>query len=546
MEYKKIIFDDEARNALQRGVNVVADAVRKTLGPKGKYVISGRQVGKPDTTNDGVTIAKKIDLEDQFENIGAQLIKEVASKTNDVSGDGTTTATILAQAIINEGIRNITAGANSIYLKNGIELATKKIIKEVKKMSTPVTTNDEIKQIATISANDDEIGELIAQAMEKVGKDGIITVEEGGIETTLKVTEGMEIDRGYLSPYFVTGLQKEEGKENLRDRMEAVYDDVYILIINEKLSSMQEFLPLLEKIAHEGKPFLIIAEEIVGEPFKAMVVNKMRGILKVVAIKAPGFGDRRKERLEDIAILTGGTVISSDIGVNLEDATLDMLGHANKIIVKKDTTTIVVEDKDEERKSKVQERIGQLKNLIETTDVDFDKRKYQERLAKLSGGIAVISAGAATESELRVKKYKIEDAINATKSAVEEGIVIGGGVAYLRAISNNTDPLDWQMLRDSEKVGVDIVFKALEYPLRQIIANLGGKPDVVLNNVIKEGNKNPNIGYDAKSEAYVDMIQSGIVDPTKVVRTALENASSIACLVLVTETLISDDIKKEK
>lgn len=524
MDHTKIIYGDAARTKLQAGINKVADAVRVTLGPHGRYVISGRQVGMPDTTNDGVTIAKKIVLEDQFEDIGANLVKEVASKTNDVSGDGTTTATMLTQALVNEGIRNIIAGANSIYLKNGIELATKRIIAEIKTMSIPITTNAAIKQIATISANSEEIGNFIAQAMDKVGKDGIITVEEGGTDTTLTIAEGMEIDRGYLSPYFVTDLR----------HMEAIHEDVYVVLINEKLSSMQDFLPLLEKIAHTDKPFLIIAEDIVGEIFKAMVVNRYRGVLKVVCVKAPGFGDRRKERLEDIAILTGGTVISSDAGIALEDATLDTLGHADRIIVKKDFTTIVVDNDNEQRKSKIKERIEQIKNLIESTVSEFDKNKYQERLAKLTGGVAVIHAGASTESELRAKKYKIEDAINATKSAVEEGVVIGGGIAYLQAAKNaGRDIRD----NDSTKTGYILVLKAMEYPLRQIIENLGGKPDVVLNEVRKQGKNNPNIGYDAKDEKYVDMIKAGIIDPTKVVRVALENASSIACLVLTTETL---------
>lgn len=520
---KQLIYNDEARKAMKNGVDKLANAVKVTLGPKGRYVVLDKKFGSPTVTNDGVTIAKEIELEDPFENMGAQLVKEVASKTNDIAGDGTTTATVLAQAMINEGLKNITAGANANHIKKGIEKATSAVIDEVKKIAKQVKNKEEIAQIASISASDKEIGNLIADAMEKVGKDGVITVEEGkSSDTTLDVVEGMQFDRGYSSPYFVTDTE----------RMQGILEEPYIIITDKKISSMQEILPLLEKVVQTGRAFMLIAEDIEGEALATLVVNKIRGTLKVMAVKAPGFGDRRKDMLQDIAILTGGTVISEETGLKLDSATIEMLGQAKRVVVDKENTTIVSGLGD---KKEIEARIGTIRKQIEDTKSDYDKEKLQERLAKLVGGVAVINVGAATEAEMKTKKFKVEDALNATRAGVEEGIVAGGGVALLKAQS----VLEKVKAADNdEATGIAIVLKALESPIRMIVENAGIEASVVVDKV--KNSKDATYGYNADSNEYVDMIKAGIVDPAKVTRTALENAASIAGLVLTTETLVTD------
>ncbi|RLD17223.1 MAG: chaperonin GroEL [Caldiserica bacterium] len=525
---KQLKYNQEAAQAILRGVEQLANAVKVTLGPKGRYVILDKKFGSPTVTNDGVTIAKEIELEEPFENMGAQLVREVASKTNDVAGDGTTTAIVLAEAIFREGLKNITAGANPMHIKRGIDKAVSKVVEYIKKKSKQVKTKDEIEQIATISANSKEIGRLIADAMDKVGRDGVITVEEGkSAQTELDVVEGMQFDRGYVSPYFVTDAE----------RMEAVLEEPYIIITDKKVSAMNDLLPLLEKIAQTGKPFLLIGDEIEGEALATLVVNKLRGVLKCCAVKAPGFGDRRKEMLQDIAILTGGTVISEDAGMKLENATIDMLGRAKRVVVDKENTTIVG---GEGKKKDIEARIAQIKKQIEETDSDYDREKLQERLAKLSGGVAVIKVGAATETEMKAKKFKVEDAMHATKAGVEEGIIPGGGVVLVRAI----DELEKLKGDDEdEQIGINIVKKALESPLKQIAANAGLEGSVIVEQVKKmeEGK-----GLNAETGEFVDMMNAGIVDPAKVVRTALENAASVASVLLTTEALVTDIPEKKK
>ena len=525
---KQLKYTDDARKAMKDGVDKLANAVKVTLGPKGRYVVLDKKFGSPTVTNDGVTIAKEIELEDPFENMGAQLVKEVASKTNDIAGDGTTTATVLAQTMIGEGLRNITAGANANHIKIGIDKAVKAVIDEIKKVAKKVSSKEEIAQIASISANDKEIGDLIANAMDKVGKDGVITVEEGkSADTTLDVVEGMQFDRGYCSPYFVTDAE----------RMEGVLEDPYIIITDKKISSMQEILPLLEKVVQTGKGFIIIAEDIEGEALATLVVNKIRGTLKVIAVKAPGFGDRRKEMLQDIAILTGGTVISEETGLKLDAATIDMLGQAKRVVVDKENTTIVSGLGD---KKEIEQRIAQIRKQIEETKSDYDREKLQERLAKLVGGVAVINVGAATEAEMKAKKFKVEDAMNATRAGVEEGIVAGGGVALLKAQA----VLDGLKGADSdEQTGINIVKKSLEGPIRQIIENAGIEASVIVDKI--KNKKDASYGYNADNDEFVDMIKAGIVDPAKVTRTALQNAASIAGLVLTTEALVTDIPEKK-
>jgi chaperonin GroEL len=525
---KQLVYTDEARKAIKNGVDKLANAVKVTLGPKGRYVVLDKKFGSPTVTNDGVTIAKEIELEDPFENMGAQLVKEVASKTNDVAGDGTTTASVLAQAITTEGLRNITAGANATHIKRGIDKAVSAVVGEIKKIAKQVNGKAEIAQVASISANDKEIGNLIADAMEKVGKDGVITVEEGkSAETTLDVVEGMQFDRGYISPYFVTDAE----------RMQGILDDPYIIITDKKISAMQDLLPLLEKVVQTGKPFLIVSEDIEGEALATLVVNKIRGTLKAIAVKAPGFGDRRKEMLQDIAVLTGGTVISEETGMKLDKATLDMLGQAKRVVVDKENTTIVSGSGD---KKEIEKRIAQIRKQIEETKSDYDKEKLQERLAKLVGGVAVINVGAATETEMKARKFKVEDAMHATRAGVEEGIVAGGGVALLRAQAAleklKGDDMD-------EQTGINIVRRSLEEPIRQIAVNAGLEGSIVVDKV--RSNKDPNFGFNADSDEYVDMLKSGIVDPAKVTRSALQNAASIAGLLLTTEVLVTDIPEKK-
>ncbi|AEG59041.1 chaperonin GroEL [Desulforamulus ruminis] len=519
---KEIIFREDARKSLERGVNALAEAVKVTLGPKGRNVVLDKKFGAPTITNDGVTIAREVELADKFENMGAQLVKEVATKTNDVAGDGTTTATVLAQAIVREGLKNVAAGANPMIIKRGIEVAVEKAVEEIKAMAKPIESKEAISQVATVSANDDSIGSLIAEAMEKVGKDGVITVEESqGIGTNLEVVEGMNFDRGYISPYMTTDT----------DKMEASLSDPYILITDKKVASIQEILPILEKVIQTGnKPVLLICEDLEGEALATLVLNKLRGTLNVVAVKAPGFGDRRKAMLEDIATLTGATVITEDIGLKLDKATLDMLGTARQIRVKKEETIIVGGGGD---LSNIEGRVAQIKKQIEETTSDFDREKLQERLAKLAGGVAVIQVGAATEVEMKEKKLRIDDALNATRAAVEEGIVPGGGTAYIDIIGS----LDSIVLEGDAKTGVDIVKRALEEPLRQIANNAGHEGSVVVEKVRATAK---GVGFNAMSEDYVDMIAAGIVDPAKVTRSALQNAASIAAMILTTETLISD------
>jgi chaperonin GroEL len=525
---KEITFNSTAREKLKRGVDKLADAVKVTLGPKGRNVILDKKFGAPAVTKDGVSVAKEIELKDPIENMGAQLVKEVASKTADAAGDGTTTATVLAQAIFNHGIKNVAAGANPMDLKRGIDKAVAAVVEHLKKQSKKIKDSSEIQQVATISANNDEtIGKMIADAMEKVGKDGVITVEEAkGTETEVKTVEGMQFDRGYLSPYFVTNTEK----------MEAELDNPYILIYDKKISGMKELLPILEATVQTGKPLLIIAEEVEGEALATLVVNKIRGALRVAAVKAPGFGDRRKAMLEDIAILTGGQVISEERGYKLENATLDYLGRAEKVIIDKDNTTIV---NGAGKKSEIQGRINQIKAQIETTTSDYDREKLQERLAKLSGGVAILYVGAATEVEMKEKKDRVDDALHATRAAVQEGIIPGGGVAYLRAI----DALkDVETDNEDQATGVNIVRQALEAPLRIIAENAGQEGSVVVNKV-REGKK--DYGYNARENKYEEFFSAGIIDPTKVARLALENAASIAGLLLTTEAVVSE-IPEEK
>jgi chaperonin GroEL len=525
---KQLKFDEEARSALLRGVNILAEAVKATLGPKGRNVVIDKKFGSPTITKDGVTVAKEIELQDPYEDMGAQMLKEVASKTSDVAGDGTTTATVLAQAIFREGLKNVTAGANPMGLKRGIEAAVDAVVKDLKGISKSTKDKKEIAQVATIASNNDKtIGNLIAEAMEKVGKDGVITVEESkSADTVLDVVEGMQFDRGYLSPYFVTDPE----------RMEVVLEDAIVLIHEKKISVMKDMLPLLEQVARSGKPFLIIAEEVEGEALATLVVNKLRGTLHTAAVKAPGFGDRRKAMLEDIATLTGGKAITEDLGIKLENIKLEDLGRAKKVVVDKDNTTIV---EGSGKAKEIEGRIKQIRAQIEETTSDYDREKLQERLAKLAGGVAVIKVGAATETAMKEKKARVEDALNATRAAVEEGIVPGGGVALLRA----SKAIDRVKAEGDEKVGAMIVKRALEEPIRQIVENAGLEGSVIVEKVKSE--TAPNRGYDAESMEYVDMVQAGIIDPTKVERVALQNAASIASLLLTTEALVTD-IPEEK
>jgi chaperonin GroEL len=526
MAAKELLFNTDARAKLKKGVDHLAEAVKVTLGPKGRNVVIDKKFGSPTVTKDGVTVAKEVELADAIENMGAQMVKEVATKTSDLAGDGTTTATVLAQAIFREGLKNVTAGANPMELKRGIERAVEAVVEHLKTISTPSAGKKEIAQVGTISANNDkEIGNLIADAMEKVGKDGVITVEEArGLETTLETVDGMQFDRGYLSPYFVTDPEK----------MEAVLEDPYILIHDKKISAMKELLPILEKVAQTGKPLLLIAEDVEGEALATLVVNKLRGTLKVCAVKAPGFGDRRKEMLRDIAVLTAGQVISEEVGFKLENATLNDVGRAKRIVVDKDNTTIV-DGKGKE--SDIQGRINEIKAAVEKSTSDYDKEKLQERLAKLSGGVAVINVGAATETEMKEKKARVEDALHATRAAVEEGIVAGGGVALLRAQT----ALEKIKGTEDEKVGVEIVRRALEEPIRMIAQNAGAEGSIVVERVRES--KEKNFGYNAQTDAYEDLAKSGVIDPTKVTRTALQNAASIAGLLLTTECVVVE--KKE-
>ena len=518
---KDIIFAQDTRKSLEAGVNKLADTVKVTLGPKGRNVILDKTFGVPLITNDGVTIAKEIELEDRFENMGAQLVKQVATKTNDVAGDGTTTATVLAQAIIREGLKNVTAGANPIIVRKGIQKAVECAVEELKKQSRTIETQEEIAQVGAVSSGDDEIGKLIAEAMEVVGKEGVITVEESKtMNTELETVEGMQFDRGFVSAYMVTDV----------DKMEAVLNDPYILITDKKISNIQELLPILNKIVEQGKRLLIIAEDVEGEALSTLVLNKLRGVCEIVAVKAPGFGDRRKEMLQDIATLTGGVVISEEVGYDLKECDLDMLGRASSVKVVKDSTTIVGGFGSKED---IQNRVNQIKHLVEATTSDFDKEKLLERLAKLSGGVAVVKVGAATEVEMKEKKLRIEDALNATRAAVEEGIVAGGGTALDKLV---------ETLEGEEQLGAKIVRKSLEEPLRQIAINAGLEGAVIVQKVIGE---EPEVGFDALNEKYVNMIEAGIVDPTKVTRSALQNAASIAGVFLTTEAAVADIPEKE-
>jgi chaperonin GroEL len=527
---KRITYGEEARQSILKGVNKLADAVKVTLGPKGRNVVIEKKFGSPTITKDGVTVAKEIELKDELENAGAQMVREVASKTSDTAGDGTTTATVLAQAIYREGIKNVTAGANPMDLKRGIELAVRAAVDAIDAMAKPVEGKD-IAHIGTISANnDEEIGTIIAQAMEKVGKDGVITVEEArGLDTVLEVVEGMQFDRGYLSPYFVTDPE----------RMESVLENAKILIYEKKISSMKDLLPILEQVARQGKPLLIIAEDIEGEALATLVVNKLRGTLNVAAVKAPGFGDRRKAMLEDIAILSGGKLISEDIGVKLENVKWEDLGDAKRVTIDKDNTTLVTDTDDKSRKDTIAGRVKQIRSLIEDTTSDYDREKLQERLAKLVGGVAVIKVGAATETEMKEKKARVEDAMHATKAAVEEGIVPGGGVALLRAV----EAINAVKAEGDVRTGVNIIKRAVEEPFRQIVFNAGLEGSVLLNDVRGKGG---TWGFDARTGQMVDMLEAGIIDPAKVTKQALQNASSIAGLMLTTEALVSEIKEDEK
>jgi chaperonin GroEL len=528
MAAKQLQFDESARQALLRGVEKLAKAVKATLGPSGRNVILDKKFGSPTITKDGVTVAKEIELEDSYENMGAQLVREVASKTSDLAGDGTTTATVLAEAIFREGLKNVTAGANPTSLQRGIQKAVDAIVEELKKISKKVSDRTEIAQVATVSANwDQTIGEIIADAMDKVGKDGTITVEEAkSIETTLEVVEGMQFDKGYLSPYFVTNAES----------MEAVLENAYILIHEKKISSLKDLLPVLEKVAKAGRPLLIIAEDVEGEALATLVVNKLRGTLQVAAVKAPGFGDRRKAMLEDIAILTGGRCLTEDLGIKLENITLDDLGKTKRVTIDKENTTIV---EGEGTTADIQGRVNQIRRQIDETTSDYDREKLQERLAKLAGGVAVINVGAATETEMKEKKARVEDALHATRAAVEEGIVAGGGVALIRA----QKALDSLKLTGDEKVGQEIVYRAVESPLRQLSNNAGREGALIVQEVkSRKGNE----GYNVATGEYTDLVKAGVVDPTKVTRTALQNAASISGLLLMTEALVTELPEKEK
>ena len=524
MAAKQILFDEAARQKVLRGVELLARAVKVTLGPKGRNVVIDKKFGSPAVTKDGVTVAKEIELPDPYENIGAQLVKEVASKTNDAAGDGTTTATVLAEAVYKEGLKHVTAGANPIYLKRGIDKAVEAAVAELAKISKKVNDSEEIRQVATVSANwDNEIGKIIAEALEKVGKDGTVTVEEAkSIETTLDVVEGMQFDKGYLSPYFATNA----------DTQEAILEDAYVLIHEKKISNLQEFLPILQATAKTGKPLLIIAEEVEGEALAALVVNKIRGTLNVVAVKAPGFGDRRKAILEDIAVLTGGRLLTEDLGIKLENVQVADLGKAKRIVVAKENTTIV---EGSGKSSDIQARVKQIRRQIEETTSDYDKEKLQERLAKLAGGVAVINVGAATESEMKEKKQRVEDALHATRAAVEEGIVSGGGVALLRTAKAVDAAI--AALEGDEKLGAQIIRRAVEAPLKQLCFNAGVEGAVVVQQVLSSRGAN---GYNVATGTYEDLVKAGVVDPTKVTRTALQNAASIAGLLLTTEAIITD------
>jgi len=528
MAKKQILFSDEARRAIQRGVDQLANAVKVTLGPKGRNVVIDKKFGSPTITKDGVTVAKEIDLEDSYENMGAQMVKEVAEKTSGAAGDGTTTATILAQAIYREGLKNVTAGANPMALKRGIEKAVAAVVEELTKLAKPIKDKKEIAQIATIAANSDQtIGDQLAEAMDKVGKDGVITVEESKtVATTLDIVEGMQFDQGYLSPYFVTDTE----------RMQAVYEEPYILIYEKKISAMKDLLPLLESVAKAGRPLIITAEDVEGEALATLVVNKIRGTLQVCAVKAPGYGDRRKAMLEDIAVLTGGKAITEDLGIKLENVKITDLGRAKRVSIDKENTTII---EGAGKSADINGRIGQIKRQIEETDSDYDREKLQERLAKLAGGVAVVNVGAATETEMKEKKARVEDALHATRAAVEEGIVPGGGVALLRARSAAAN----LKLTGDEQVGAQIIFRALEEPLRQLAFNAGEEGSVVVQKVQAEKG---NYGYDAATGQYGDMIAKGIIDPKKVTRTALENAASISGLLLTTEALITELPEEDK
>jgi chaperonin GroEL len=521
--HKELRFNTEARRALEAGVNKLADAVRITLGPKGQYVVLDKKFGSPTITNDGVTIAREIELEDIFENQGAQLVKEVATKTNDIAGDGTTTATVLAQIIVREGLKNVAAGANPVILRSGVEKAVEAAVEAIKAQSTEISGKEEIARVGAISARSDEVGEVIAEAIDKVGKDGVVNVEESqtfGMD--LEFTEGMQFDKGYLSPYFVTD----------QDRMEAVLDDPYILIANQKIGNVQDVLPLLNQVMQSSKPLLIVAEDVEGEALATLIVNKLRGTFDAAAVKAPGFGDRRKRMLEDIAILTGGEVITEELGLKLENTQLNQLGRARKVVITKDDTTIVDGAGETER---IQGRINQIRSEIETTDSDFDREKLQERLAKLAGGVAVIKVGAATETELKEKKHRVEDALSATRAALEEGIVPGGGVAFLHAQQPVADLLD--SLDTDERTGARIIHRALEEPIRQIAQNAGADGSIVVDKVRTEGG---NVGFNALSGEYEDLVSSGITDPTMVSRSALQNAASIGSLIVTTDVIVAE------
>jgi chaperonin GroEL len=530
MAAKQLLFSEQARQAILEGVEILAKAVKVTLGPRGRNVVLDKKWGSPTVTKDGVTVAKEIELDEPYHNMGAQMVREVASKTSDVAGDGTTTATVLAESIFREGLKNVTAGSSPMAIKRGIDRAVEVVVAELKKLSKDVKENKEIEQVATISANSDHmIGKMIAEAMDKVGKDGTITVEEArSVETTLEVVEGMQFDKGYISPYFVTE----------KESMEAELEDAYILLYEKKLSNMKDLLPVLEKIAQRGKPMLIVAEDVEGEALATLVVNKLRGTLQVCAVKAPGFGDRRKAMMEDIAILTGGKVISEDIGIKLENVRIEDLGRAKRLVVDKENTTIV---EGAGKKADIQGRIAQIKKEIEDTTSDYDREKLQERLAKLAGGVAVINVGAATETEMKEKKARVEDALHATRAAVEEGIVPGGGVAYIRC-QKQLETLAGELSED-EKVGVTIVKRALEQPLRTLCDNAGVEGSIVVEQVKKE---KKTVGFDVDKEQYIDMFEAGIIDPTKVTRTALQNAASVASLLLTTEALVAEIPEKKK
>ena len=527
MPAKQLLFDEAARQKILRGVELLSRAVKVTLGPKGRNVVIDKKYGSPTVTKDGVTVAKEIELPDPYENMGAQMVKEVATKTSDAAGDGTTTATLLAESIYREGLKNVTAGSNPIYLKRGIDRAVETVVAELARISKKVNDREEIRQVATVSANWDEtIGNIIADAMDKVGKDGTITVEEAkSIETTLEVVEGMQFDKGYLSPYFTTNVEA----------MEAVLEDAYVLIHEKKITSLQDLLPLLQTVAKSGKPLLVIAEEVEGEALAALVVNKIRGVLNVCAVKAPGFGDRRKSMLEDIAILTGGRCLTEDLGIKLENVTISDLGKAKRITIDKENTTIV---EGGGKSSDIQGRVKQIRRQIDETTSDYDREKLQERLAKLAGGVAVINVGASTETEMKEKKARVEDALHATRAAVEEGIVAGGGVALLRC----TKVIDSLQLEGDEKIGSQIVRRAIEYPIRMLCANAGVEPGVVTQKVVE--NKG-NFGYNVATGEYEDLVKAGVVDPTKVTRTALQNAASIAGLLLTTEAMITEIPEKK-